>query len=103
MACGLPQAIDYDTSLPKFMPNKPTFHSFPLELHIILIEINKRHFQTSAMHDWKDIERRLLTWQSPAPATPDGDSWKTIAQLTVHESWRQTLLIYLYMVSILVF
>lgn len=99
MACGLPQVIDYDTSVRAFVNNHTSLHDFPSELQIILAEINNLCFQTSVAHNWHDVELRLLSWQSPAPATTDEDSWKTIAQLAVHESWRQTLLIYLYMVS----
>lgn len=99
MACGLPQVIDYDTSVPAFATNNHTLHGFPAELQIVLVDINIRCFQNSVAHDWMVIEQRLLAWRSPVPDAADEDSWKTIAQLAVHESWRQTLLIYLYMVS----
>ncbi|KAF8606300.1 hypothetical protein BDV93DRAFT_604790 [Ceratobasidium sp. AG-I] len=99
MIYGLPQLIEYDTSVPVFSTDKHSLHVIPAELQIILVEINIRCFQMSVAHDWNDIEQRLLSWQSPTPVTVDEDSWKTIAQLAVHESWRQTLLIYLYMAA----
>ncbi|KAF8606270.1 hypothetical protein BDV93DRAFT_521101 [Ceratobasidium sp. AG-I] len=97
MTCGLPQVIEYDTSVPVFSTNKHSLDVFPAELQILLVEINTRCFQKSVANDWNGIEQRLLSWQPPLPAAADGDSWKTIVELAVYESWRQTLLIYLYM------
>lgn len=95
---GLPQMIEYDTSgsLPVFDRH---IHGFPMEFHIVLADINTR-FQKSLVYDWQSVEQRILAWQSPVCATSDQESWKRVSQLAVLESWRQTLLIYLYMVSL---
>ena len=103
MLYGLPQLIEYDTSVPAFSTNKPSFHVFPAELQIILVRINARCFQEPVADGRNDIEQSLLRWQPPLPTTAGEDSWKRIVELAVHESWRQTLLIYFYMVSALFF
>lgn len=97
MTYGLPQMIEYDTVSLLPMSDKHT-HGFPTEFQIILADINSR-FHNYLVYDWRNVEQRILAWQSPVCATSHQESWKTIAQLAVHESWRQTLLIYLYMVS----
>lgn len=95
---GLPHMFQYDTSIPVLVDLYP-IHGMPPELQFILIEISCCHSQSPTARDWRDLERRLLDWQSPVCVTTNKESWKAIAQLAVHESWRQTLLIYLYMAS----
>lgn len=95
---GIPHTIQYDTSIPVLIDLYPV-HGMPPELQFALIDITNCYSQNHAAYDWWDIEQRLLNWQSPVCGTNNDESWKTIAQLAVHESWRQTMLIYLYMVS----
>ena len=95
---GLPHMIQYNTSVPALVDLSPV-HGMPATFQIALIEISSCYSRRYTACDWHDIEHRLLNWQSPICGTNNEESWKIIAQLAVHESWRQTLLIYLYMVS----
>ncbi|KAG9119140.1 hypothetical protein FRC07_005998, partial [Ceratobasidium sp. 392] len=103
MTYGVPQAIEYDTSTPSLKSYvHPTewVHGCPLELKIMLADINKYVVwsQAGVIPDWRNLEQRLLSWQSsPQDTIPDEESWKMIARLAIQESWRHTLLIYLYM------
>ncbi|KAF8606264.1 hypothetical protein BDV93DRAFT_364365 [Ceratobasidium sp. AG-I] len=93
---GLPHMVQYDTFTPVLVDLYPV-HGMPAIFQLALIEIRSCYFQSYMAYDWPNIEHRLLNWQSPVCAITNEESWKTIAQLAVHESWRQTLLIYLYM------
>jgi hypothetical protein len=101
---GLPQVIEYDTSVP---PSKVDIHPVewvhgcPTEFQIALFEINTLFHQSQdkAKPDWRPIEYRIKSWQPAARTSPEDESWKTVARLAVQESWRHTMLIYLYMVS----
>lgn len=103
MTYGLPQILDYDTSTPAFAASEAPVHGFHADLQIALADINKRCAQGSVAHDWQSIELRVLDWRPPVCATADEDAWKTVAQLAVDESWRHTILIYLYMVGVFLF
>ncbi|KAF8606286.1 hypothetical protein BDV93DRAFT_542989 [Ceratobasidium sp. AG-I] len=97
MTHGLPQAIIYDTSVPAFTTQIVPFCGFPVELQIVLADINARCAQGYAAHDWRRLEKRIFAWEPPVCAAVDEDGWKISAQLAIHESWRHTMLIYLYM------
>jgi hypothetical protein len=104
MAYALPQVIEYDTSIPPFKSDVQPIewvHGCPVEFQIALVDINARsnaqnRFGPEA--DWRPIEHRIKSWQPIARTTSDDESWKSVALLAVQESWRHTLLIYLYMV-----
>ncbi|KAG9082201.1 hypothetical protein FS749_007037 [Ceratobasidium sp. UAMH 11750] len=105
MAFGLPQVIEYDTSVPPLhrgvWPSE-WVHGCPIDLQFALVEINKRcntRIRVAPEPDWRPIEHRIKYWRPFAQPLPCNDSWKTIATLAVQESWRHTLLIYLYMLS----
>lgn len=67
----------------------------------MLAKINAFRDQ-SFVDDWQQIERRLMSWQARLSYQLQvPESWKSVAWLAVQESWRQTLLIYLYLVRIL--
>ncbi|KAG9085659.1 hypothetical protein FRC06_003518, partial [Ceratobasidium sp. 370] len=71
----------------------------PATFQVTLVGINSLFHRKQAGQepDWQPIERHLKSWQ-PVILTPgDGESWGAIARLAVHESWRHSLLIYLYM------
>ncbi|KAG9075042.1 hypothetical protein FRC06_010310, partial [Ceratobasidium sp. 370] len=102
MAYGLPQVVDYDTSIPPFDPGvhpAELVHGCPLELQIILVDINTRSAwkQVGPILDWHDIEQKLREWRPTVRSSAGEDSWKSVARLAVQESWRHLLLIYLYM------
>ncbi|KAG8744447.1 hypothetical protein FRC10_010117 [Ceratobasidium sp. 414] len=101
---GLPQVVDYDTSIPPFdtvIHPAELVNGCPLELQIILVDINTRSAwkQIGPILDWHDIERKLREWRPTARNSTREESWKTVARLAVQESWRHTLLIYLYMAN----
>ncbi|KAF8606265.1 hypothetical protein BDV93DRAFT_506341 [Ceratobasidium sp. AG-I] len=97
MTHGLPQVIIYDTSVPAFPTHSVPFYGFPVELQIILADINARCAQGCGFYDWQRTEARIFAWEPLVCATVDDDAWKTSAQLAIQESWRHTILIYLYM------
>ena len=99
MTHGVPQVLIYDTSVSAFPTDSVPFYGFPVELQIVLADINVCYAQGYAAHDWQKIEERIFAWDPPVYATMDEDAWKTSAQLAIHESWRHTILIYLYMVG----
>ncbi|KAG8732529.1 hypothetical protein FRC12_019233 [Ceratobasidium sp. 428] len=102
MAYGLPQVVEYDTSvIPPESNMYPTewVHGCPIRLKIMLANLNKHVMwsRTGITSDWQSLERELLSWQPPNYIIPDEEAWKKVARLAVQESWRHTLLIYLYM------
>ncbi|KAG8744453.1 hypothetical protein FRC10_010123 [Ceratobasidium sp. 414] len=103
MTYGLPQVIEYDTSAPPFMSDvQPVewVYGCPVVLKMALVDINKRCNARNRVRpepDWRPIEYRIKSWVPAVYAAPSDETWKSIARLAVHESWRHTLLIYLYM------
>ncbi|KAG9101788.1 hypothetical protein FRC06_002614 [Ceratobasidium sp. 370] len=102
MLYALPQVIDYDTSVaPLRFDLHPVewIHGCPATLQVTLIDINSLFHRKQAGQepDWQPIERHLKSWQPVMLTSGDGESWGAIARLAVHESWRHSLLIYLYM------
>jgi hypothetical protein len=103
---GLPQVIEYDTSiLPSDVDIHPVewVHGCPTEFQIALVNINARFHQTRVgpEPDWRPIEHLIKSWQPAVQTSAEGESWQAVARLAVQESWRHTLLIYLYMVRYL--
>ena len=101
MAFGLPQQVEYDTSM-KHLPTSSTahewVHSTPMEFQIALAEINACRDKSPNARCWEEIERKLTTWQARLTEVDKSwESWMTIAWFAVQESWRHALLIYLYM------
>ncbi|KAG8744448.1 hypothetical protein FRC10_010118 [Ceratobasidium sp. 414] len=102
MAYALPQVINYDTSI---TPREDGVHPIelvygcPLELQTTLVDINtlRAWEQVGPIPDWQGVERKLRQWQPTIRAAAGEESWKMVAQLAVQETWRHTLLVYLYM------
>ncbi|KAG8683572.1 hypothetical protein FRC08_014208 [Ceratobasidium sp. 394] len=72
----------------------------PVPLEMALVDINKRCNARNRVvpePDWRPIEHRIKSWVPTVQAAPSDEAWKSSARLAVHESWRHTLLIYLYM------
>ncbi|KAG8772973.1 hypothetical protein FRC12_002806 [Ceratobasidium sp. 428] len=103
MLYALPQVVGYDTSVTKLDDDVHLgrVHGCPATLQIILAEINSLVHQNQAGNKfgWQSIEQRLKSWQPVIHISEDGESWRTIACLAIEESWRYTLLIYLYMAA----
>lgn len=102
MVYGMPQVLEYDTFTPPFNSATRPIQGCPIcpaVLQIALIDMNNLCSQMYIGDEWRGIERRILSWEAPIRDTTDVESWKIITQLAIEESWRQTLLIYLYMVS----
>ncbi|KAG8716574.1 hypothetical protein FRC08_009235 [Ceratobasidium sp. 394] len=102
MAYVLPHVVDYDTSVPPFGEDVHPIewvHGCPTEFQLILVDINNYSHQRREGHklDWQLTEKRLKSWNSAVKISEEGESLKTVARLAVQESWRHTLLIYLYM------
>jgi hypothetical protein len=101
MAYGLPQVVDYDTSASAsraIIHPIEWVHGCPSEFLYCLADMNFRCANNYIAHDWHLIERRLLSFKPSLFQMEALESWKTVARLAVIESWRQVLLIYLYMV-----
>ena len=102
MVYGMPQVLEYDTStspLNSIMRPIQGCPMLPAEFQIALVDMNNLCGQMYIGDDWRSIEQRILSWEAPTRDTTDVESWRVITQLAIEESWRQTLLIYLYMVS----
>ncbi|KAG8713887.1 hypothetical protein FRC08_012670 [Ceratobasidium sp. 394] len=102
MLYALPQVIDYDTSvMPLESDIHPVewFHGCPATFQATLVDINSlfHRKQPGLRLEWKSVERYLKSWRPVVQTSGDGESWGTIARLAIQESWRHTLLIYLYM------
>ncbi|KAG8757006.1 hypothetical protein FRC11_004848 [Ceratobasidium sp. 423] len=100
MAFGFPQIVEYDTSFGKVPPiSNPheCVHGSPVEFQVALAEINACRDGSSNARGWQEIELWLLTWQArPSKYDSGWESWMAVAWLAVQESWRHTLLAYLY-------
>ncbi|CAE6442541.1 unnamed protein product [Rhizoctonia solani] len=101
MVYGFSQRVEYDTDIEPFHhEHHPVelMNCFPGEFQILLAKINNCRDRGAAVGDWQNIEQRLLSWTSgPKFGLKGEDSWKLIAWVAVQETWRQTLLIYLYL------
>ncbi|KAH7338116.1 hypothetical protein B0J17DRAFT_628664 [Rhizoctonia solani] len=101
MVFGVPQQVDYDTSngsLPEASWSYEWAHSSPVEFQLLLAEINACRDKRSKVRDWREIESQLVTWIArPAQHDETWESWMVVAWLAVQESWRLTLLAYLYL------
>lgn len=105
MAFGLPQQVEYDTSLRVGCLSKTSLpyecvHGSPIEFQIALAEINACRDKSPNARSWEEIEHKLTTWQPRSSEyDPSWEPWMAIAWFAVQESWRHALLAYLYMVS----
>lgn len=107
MASGLPQQVEYDTTIypqPIVPPGQPSAasshqwaHSSPSEFQLVLADINACRDKSPAARDWEEIEQWLLTWQSRSLEFEFTKPWMKIAWYAVQESWRLALLAYLYL------
>ncbi|KAG8697620.1 hypothetical protein FRC11_014960, partial [Ceratobasidium sp. 423] len=101
MIFGLPQQVEYDTSVgpfPKDFLSHEWAHGAPAEFQILLADINACRDKRPGARDWRELEHVLVHWEAQY-TQHDGtwESWMVIAWLAVQESWRLTLLIYLYL------
>ncbi|KAF8686357.1 hypothetical protein RHS04_00145 [Rhizoctonia solani] len=100
MVFGLPQQIEYDTSigiLPAGLSPYEWVHGTPTEFHILLAEINACRDKSPRVRDWREIEHTLVHSESRIARNDDWESWMSVAWLAVQESWRLALLAYLYL------
>ncbi|KAH7338113.1 hypothetical protein B0J17DRAFT_660839, partial [Rhizoctonia solani] len=101
MVFGVPQQVEYDTSagpLPESSRSYEWSHSSPVEFLVLLAEINACRDKRPGTRDWREIECELVTWIArPAQHDETWESWMVVAWLAVQESWRLTLLAYLYL------
>ncbi|CAE6501383.1 unnamed protein product [Rhizoctonia solani] len=101
MVFGLPQQVEYDTSsgsFPKGFRPHEWAHCSPTEFQILLVDINACRDKSPGARDYKEIEHTLLHWQAqPVQHDKNWESWMAVAWLAVQESWRLTLLAYLYL------
>ncbi|KAB5591705.1 hypothetical protein CTheo_4869 [Ceratobasidium theobromae] len=100
MVFGVPQLVEYSMDFELFH-TEPHYIEWvfgcPTKLLILLARINT-HRDWGSQFGWEDIESRLISWQTqPGMVSREMESWKLVAWVAVQESWRQTLLIYLYL------
>ncbi|KAG9126572.1 hypothetical protein FRC07_002945 [Ceratobasidium sp. 392] len=102
MLYALPQVVDYDTTVQPFgVEVHPIewFYGCPAEFQMALVDINA-HFNRNRAGknvDWQFMEQRLKSWKPAMPTPEEDQSWRAVTRLAVQESWRHTLLIYMYM------
>ncbi|KAF8686359.1 hypothetical protein RHS04_00147 [Rhizoctonia solani] len=101
VAFGVPQQVEYDVSCtPLSSTPHPHewIHGTPTEFLVLLAEINASRDGCPRARGWKDIEHELVTWMGrPTQHDETWESWMVVAWLAVQESWRLTLLAYLYL------
>ncbi|CAE6522896.1 unnamed protein product [Rhizoctonia solani] len=102
MIYGVPHLAEYNTDIEPFhteLHAAEWMNCVPGEFLILLAKINICRDQGLLADNWQTIERRLVTWEPRLKFEPEGlDSNRSVAWLALQESWRQTLLIYLYLV-----
>ncbi|CAE7146339.1 unnamed protein product [Rhizoctonia solani] len=100
MIYGVPQRVDYSTDIKPFHAEPHPLEwadCIPGEFMVLLAKINACRDQRSA-EDWRDIERQLVSWEPRPKFEPNGlESWKLVAWLALQETWKQTLLMYMYL------
>ncbi|CAE6428271.1 unnamed protein product [Rhizoctonia solani] len=100
MVYGLPHLVDYNTDIELFHPEPHPVEwvdCFPGEFVVLLAKINTCRDQKST-EDWQSIEQRIVCWEPRPQFEIKGlESWKSVAWLALQESWKQTLLMYLYL------
>ncbi|CAE6360131.1 unnamed protein product [Rhizoctonia solani] len=101
MVFGVPQQVDYDTSTNSCPVGPLPFewsHGCPMEFLLLLAEINACRDKRPDIRDWREIEHQLVTWLArPCQHDETWESCMAVAWLAVQESWRLTLLAYLYL------
>ncbi|CAE6383495.1 unnamed protein product [Rhizoctonia solani] len=101
MIYGVPHLVEYNTDVKPFhsQPHPAEWmNCFPGEFLILLAKINICRDQESTMEDRRDIEQRLVSWEPRPKFEPEGlDSSKSVAWMALQETWRHTLLVYLYL------
>ncbi|KAF8686354.1 hypothetical protein RHS04_00148 [Rhizoctonia solani] len=100
MASGLPQQLNYDTTMhqrPSAASLYQWIHGCPTEFQLILADINACRDRFPMARDKKEIENWLLTWQPHPSDYIFAESWMTVTWYAVQESWRLSLLVYLYL------
>ncbi|CAE6529962.1 unnamed protein product [Rhizoctonia solani] len=100
---GVPPLVEYgydggcDSSFQELEWN----HGIPVALVEIISQINSWRAGSSVpLDDWQALERRVLAWQTPPPASDEASTTEciSIGRVSVQESWRHVVLIYIYMV-----
>ncbi|KAG8781005.1 hypothetical protein FRC12_022356 [Ceratobasidium sp. 428] len=111
LAFGVPPLVHYDTTsepplveMAKF-PVLEWVYGCSWDIILLLARVNLARVtgrvggsdvtSTPISSEWREIERRALEWK-PAIEYID-ESVGVVARFTVYESWRQAVLIYLYM------
>ncbi|CAE6528277.1 unnamed protein product [Rhizoctonia solani] len=100
MIYGVPHLVEYSTDDVFHTEPHPAewMNCVPGEFLVLLAKINICRDQGSLADDWQNIEQRLVSWEPRLRFEPEGlDSGKSVAWLALQESYRQTLLIYLYL------
>ncbi|KAF8606104.1 hypothetical protein BDV93DRAFT_520961 [Ceratobasidium sp. AG-I] len=107
-ALGTPSLVQYDASdypiVPVVVRPLEWVHGIPEELIVNLVQINSWRASNPGIpnaNDWLELELRALAW---IPRTTElmgedlsEDSYKVVSRMAVQETWRHTVLIYIYM------
>ncbi|KAG8744027.1 hypothetical protein FRC11_013659, partial [Ceratobasidium sp. 423] len=103
MVFGLPPQVEYDTRaapVPKGILPHERAHTSPIEFQVLLADINACRVNSVETGDWKGIEHVSLNWQGQFIRDgPGWESWMMVAWLAVQESWRLSLVLYLYLLE----
>lgn len=106
-ALGTPPLIQYDTSdfpvIPAVVGPLEWVHGIPIELTVNVVQVNAWRASNPGIpnvNDWTDLELRALAWIPRAMELAGDDSYEVVTRLSVQETWRQAILIYVYMVSL---
>ncbi|CAE6428263.1 unnamed protein product [Rhizoctonia solani] len=99
MVYGLPHILEYNTDIDLFhtqLHPVEWVNCLPGEFLLTLAKLNI--FRDRGMCDWRAIKQWLVFWEPSLGFEPKGlESWKSIAWVALQETWRHTLLIYLYL------
>ncbi|KAJ1305306.1 hypothetical protein OPQ81_000329 [Rhizoctonia solani] len=101
MIYGIPHLVEYSTEVEPFhteVHSAEWMNCIPGEILILLAKINICRDQGLLAEDWRNIEKRLVSWEPRPRFKPEGlDSDKSVAWMALQEAWRHTLLTYLYL------
>ncbi|EUC61271.1 fungal zn(2)-cys(6) binuclear cluster domain protein, putative [Rhizoctonia solani AG-3 Rhs1AP] len=91
---------DYNSECDSTSHGLEWIHGIPVALAETISQVNswRAGSRVAPLDDWRNLETRVLAWQSPRTVTEPQESGANItARLAIQEGWRHVTLIYIYM------
>ncbi|KEP53353.1 putative fungal Zn(2)-cys(6) binuclear cluster domain protein [Rhizoctonia solani 123E] len=102
LVLGVPPLIEYgyDGECDPVSHGLECIHGVPVVLVETICQVNswRAGSRVAPLDDWKTLEKRVMNWQTQPPIGEGGEgAVENIARFAIQESWRQVVLIYIYM------